>query len=491
MCRKRWPYCGVLVFILGQFQLSAQMVSPLDYGLELAQTGIERYEILRKTHESALKQGLGVSYKGINRVEITIPKGAQGIPLTSTTDFSGVELIVENTNVNNCPLFVLSQEIIEVSVEKSQIVSGNFRTEKLLNSGRKLLVVEDETPWVKNRRGYDYGAMRKDVLLLENGDAQNSTIASYADNESSPHCYYCDVSGQKSIIQNLVFTRTNSSNRITRLFLIQNQNDVLVQNVVVNTPESNMYGDCAIEVRNVTNLTMEDVTINNTYSRGDKFGYGIGMNNVWNTRFIRIMGHGRWGIFGNHNISRTTIEYSCINRFDIHCYGRDFYASHTMFHDLYNQVSSFFGEFVYDKCSFIDFVPILFEASYDAYAPFDLVFRDCLIRFRANAPYLIRAGSLGAHSKDNRKELSATCWPNLVMRNVTIILPNNRCEWSLFNVSGRPSALADYIESISLDGVHVVNSAGLTSVRFSNNNSRPKNRIHLSVHDSSINNIIF
>lgn len=118
------------------------------------------------------------------------------------------------------------------------------------------------------------------------------------------------------------------------------------------------------------------------------------MNNVWNSRFVGVKATAKWGAFGNNNVSRVELEGCDINRFYIHCYGRDVYCYHTVFRNGYNQFSSMMGDLVYEDCTFDDFVPVLFEQSYSAYTSFQLTMKDCKILVRKSAPYLVSAGNL-------------------------------------------------------------------------------------------------
>lgn len=63
-------------------------VSPLDFGLLQAKNGTERYNCLYQTHCVAIAAGVNVSYRGIDSLEIEIPKNAKSIPLTVNNDFA-------------------------------------------------------------------------------------------------------------------------------------------------------------------------------------------------------------------------------------------------------------------------------------------------------------------------------------------------------------------------------------------------------------------
>lgn len=473
--------------------LVAKTVSPLDYGLRQAKTDVERYEVLLCTHTQAIEQGCDVSYAGIGSISIEIPRGAKSIPLTWHTDFGGVRLTVRN-NQKQMTLFTLENQLTELSVAKEEIDKGCLRKVRALGNGKKLLVIEDETLWVKQRKGYNYGATRKDVLVLNRGRAQNRPVAPYQNEASSPKCYYCDVTGQEVEIKNLSFVRTEDSKYITHLLTLKNLNNIKIENINVTTPQkTDLYGDVVIGLQNCANVTVEDVTINGTYSQGGKFGYGIQMNNVWNSRFVRLKATAKWGIFGNNNVNKVELDGCDINRFDIHCYGRDVYCSHTTFRNGYNQFSSMMGKLVYENCIFENFVPVLFEQSYSAYTPFQLMIKDCKIQVRKNAPYLVSAGNLAMLSDETRTELKELSWPDISMENVEVSLPEGVKEWTIFNVNGNASEKVGGIEKVSLRNVSVETDgvAIIPKVRFSNVKAKTKKEIKVDISGSTIESIEF
>lgn len=467
---------------------AAKTVFPIHYGLKDAKTDVARYEVLLKTHQAAVENGWDVSYAGIGSIVIEIPRGAKSIPLTWNTDFGGVTLTVRNTQ-KKMTLFTLENGLTEVGVTKENIGKGRFKDVKALKKGTKLLVIQDETPWVKQRKGYNYGATRMDVMLLKCGKARNNVVASYSDTTSQPKCYYSDVTGQKVVIKNLRFIRTEDSKYITHLIGLKNLNDVTLKNISVTTPQGGeLYGDVVFGMQNCTNVTMEDVTIEGTYSQGGKFGYGIQMNNVWNSRFVRVKAWGNWGVFGNNNVNHAVLEDCDINRFDIHCYGRDVYCYRTLFKNGYNQFSSLMGELVYEDCVFERFTPVLFEQSYAAYTPFELRIKHCKIK---DATALISAGNMGARPEGTRAELQNLSWPNIMMEDVEVRLPEGVSEWTLFKVNGKALEEAGYISQVKMKDVNVI--AGTTgktvSIRFSNNQAKTREKLRVEIKGSSVDRI--
>ena len=202
----------VLALMYGN-NANAKTLFVKDYGLNTAHNGEERFEVLRKAHVDAVRSGATISYKGISQLEIEIPKDAKSIPLPPNTCFENLRLSVKNTKVHNFTLFTLSQELKRVEVSKEQITLGRYDDIKELAKGERLLIIEDETPWVINRLGYNYGATRKDIVYLKNGKAQGTLMASSNNDISSPKCMYCDVKKKCIKINNLVFIRTIDSEK--------------------------------------------------------------------------------------------------------------------------------------------------------------------------------------------------------------------------------------------------------------------------------------
>lgn len=449
--------------------LSAKPLSPFQYGLREAKTDLERYDAILQTHQAAVSQNCGVTYKGIQRIEIEIPYSASPITLSNYTDFAGVEIVVRNLK-KKIVLFEIAQELTPVEVTKEELGKGDYGKNKSLNSGYKMLIIEDQTPWVENRKGYDYSAIRKDVVLLKNGIALNEVIASYDNEVSNPKVCFCEAN-EKVVIKNLVFTRTEDSKYITNLVSVRNYNNVILSNITINTPQDNdLFGDSSIGIANCSNLLVKNITVNGTYSRSDKFGYGFNVNNVLNSKFEKINAHGKWGVFGTNNMNHVVLNNSNVNRFDIHCYGRDVYCKKVVFRDLYNQFSSVFGEVVFDKCTFIDFIPVLFESSYNAYTPFDLIWKNCTFYLNSTNNYFITTFNV-PEEYNSRLELMRKCLPNISMKNCKIHLAGDEIyKWYLFQTnSSRYKDAFDYISVISISNVEVYNSTDKKFEIFSKN----------------------
>lgn len=430
-------------------------ISPNIYGLQQAKTGEERYEILLRTHKEAVQKGLMVDYRGIDTINLTIPKGAESIPLGSINDFNGVVFNVSNQN-KDVYLFSYVNKAEPIDVPAHLIDKGLFLEIPRLNSGKKLLVIEDQNPWVENRKGYSYGHIRRDILLLKYGKAQNQTIMPYDNQQSLPKCKVYDLGIPYIKIEKLILNRTDNSSYKTFMCNIVGTNNVQINNVTINTPKNDMVEDLAINIVDCTNVYFENVTINGTYSRSDYSGYGICMNNIWNFYAFNLYGNGDWGVFGNNNINVATLENCEINRFDTHCYGRDFAFSTIKFFKWYNQFSSVFGDIKFKDCEFRSFTPVLYEPSYNAINEHRLSFNDCTFYADVDHNSLIKVGSTNTE-RNSRPELNKKCWPQLFIKNLKVVTTSWKVsDLFLFNTSiVEQGAMLDTIAPIVIDGIEV------------------------------------
>ncbi len=454
-------YLLLLFVIMGQVVFGQDIIqepsdtlySPYSFGLAEAASDIDRYEVLYKTHLAAVDAGVGVDYTGIDTLTIEIPANARPIPLTPFTDFSGLVLTVRNTH-KTLFLFELVGAAMPIDIEKDLLGGKDFTSVEALAEGTNLLLLEDENLWVERRQGRDYGATRKDVLFIHHGKAQNTPVASYLTESSSPKCFVCPVTDTLQYVRNLTFVRDTGCTYKTKLLKIRYQNNVLLENINIQTPSSTMTADAAISIYDCANITMKDVTIKGTYSRKDYYGYGIEMNNVWNSQFLRLNAQANWGIFGTNNLNKVSLRDCDINRFDVHCYGKDIALTSCKFSKLDNQFSSVYGTVKFDGCRFKDFVPVLFEPSYNAYTGFELVFQNCVFDVTRSRNFLVSAGYLDDRM-NNRPELNLKCWPNVVIRNMTVNVPDNVAKVYLFNVKSPVSTkyTVRHIAQVKIDGL--------------------------------------
>ena len=460
---------GILLFILLQicmaFSQEPLSLNPQMYGLDTASSDIERYRVLLACHKDAELKGASVNYKGIDTIRIEIPKDFHAIPLCKQTDFSNVVIVVKNNTVD-ITLFSLRNNMVsaeQYDITKQQVIKRTVPKIK----GSILVYVKDNYPWVEERTGYKYGHTRTDLLYIKSGRLGNDFIFPYTD-ESKIDIMVIPVNEAQTIISNLTICRDAKSMNKTQILQIYGQNRVLVDNVTINTPESHLYGDAAFLIENSANITFRDVTINGTYSQKDKFGYGISMSNVWNVCFDHLKANGNWGVFGCNNVNKCSLYNSEINRFDIHCYGKDVYFYNCAFKDLYNQFSSLYGYLKFEKCTFDNFIPVLIEASYNAYTPFDLSFKKCTFNIDATHNYLITLSSVSERI-NKRAELSHKCVPNISVKRCAFNIAPEAKDWYVAHIGGDYEGSFEYITNITMKNNKIIQPSRAKFHVFSKN----------------------
>ena len=386
-------------------------------------------------------------------------------------------------------LFSYINKSESVDVPAELIDNGVFYEIPSLNHGKKLLVIEDQNPWVENRSGYSYGHIRKDILLLKKGKAQNQTIMPYNNEYSSPKCKVYDVEYSRLFINNLIFNREPNSNFKTYLCSIRGTDNVCIENVSIYTPQSNLVEDMAINIVDCTNVNLDNVAINGTYSRTDYSGYGICMNTIWKFTANRLTAHANWGIFGDNNINVVNIYNSDINRFDIHYYGRDVYFRKVYFSGLYDQFSSVFGSIIFDNCIFDNFTPIVYEYTYNTYNNHEVLFKDCTHKLSSRRNYLIFAGIL-SDERNKRNELSEKYWPKLTINNMRIEVPQDVGNYYVYCVRNEDvkNAKLDHILDVTINGMdfYYIEGAKPINVNLSNVSVSTVEAFNINIKDLNI-----
>ena len=412
-------------------QAKPKEISPVQFGLLNASTDIERFWVLYRTHEEAVKNGYAIKYGGIDSIKIEIPQDAISIPLPYNTDFGNVVIVVRN-NTKNITLFSMSNHIerYDTGIEA---IEGK---KKLSDKGRFLIIIEDSVPWVRNRIGYDYGFIRKDILYADEGNIEGALISSYKTEESRPIIFRCFVNESPKIVKNLTIIRDSLSSYKTFIVKIENQYNVNLCNISIKTPPNKWFGDLAIRLDNCYKVRINNTTIEGTYSKPDKYGYGITLINVSNVEINRLIAFADWGIFGNNNVSNIRLNNCDINRFDIHCYGKDVFLKNCKFSVFYNQFSSMYGTVYFKNCEFHNFVPVLIEPSYNAYTKFDLRFKNCIIYANKEKCYLISGGNFNSSASKSRKELQNKEFPNLYINGIRIKKSNEQDKFYIYKFNG-------------------------------------------------------
>lgn len=445
--------------VQGNSSIDAEPLNPLTYGLRDAKDGKERYEVLYACHKDAYDYRRAISYAGIDTIDLEIPDGAKTMPLTYNTDFAGVVINVRNDSDKDITLFALGgeQPAKEIALNAAMLDSGDFRSIPEFQSGNYLLIVNDQAPWTY-REGYSYNSFRADLIYIRDGHSLNSPVTTYTNPAAKPKYSYVPVTIEPKVIQNITIHRGRNEKHKTYCISVSNQNNVTIRNVHITTPKTKFNADGAITLRNSANCTVQDVRIDSTYSYPGAYGYAMSMGNVWNTTFIRFVADAAWGVFGSNNVSKTTLRECDVNRFDIHCYGRDAYLVNCTFRNKQTQFSSMYGEVVFDSCHFIDCIPVRIRSSYNAYTPFDIKIRHCTFDATLRHHALVNVMLLSTEPNP-RPELAPRCWPNVYIEDLTVNLPFLTRRFEIIEPTGTLSECkkpVDYMQRIEINGLRTM-----------------------------------
>lgn len=439
---------------------------------QYANDGVELYNALQTIHGLARTAGDSVTYPSGATLNITIPSSASSILLSPNTDFNNCEFRVTNTTNTKVDLFSLEPDntilptvtIVKSLLRKNAMVYGSNSE---LSITPKLIIVKDQTPWTYRTEGGNtpVSVERKDVLYVTGNMVQNDPISTYDNNDSSPTCEWVNVSTAQKTFKNIVFIRTNTSNAVTNLLNVNYQYNVLIENVDVyiqNYTDNGIYNDECIKINNSAKIEMNNVTIDRTYSATNHWGYGIRLLNVWDTSISNLIAYKpEKGVMGNENVNGLTVEYSNLNRVDVHCYGRDITCTNCTFRNtsnlyhIYNRVSSFFGKFCFINCTFDEFLPMRLDSDYNAFTPFDLVLDNCTLNVRQNSFHCLLSVDTIDDASNSRSELQQKCLPNIVVKNFHLNIPSSVVSFEFIdittysytgNIYGMDTFLVDVIE---------------------------------------------
>lgn len=465
---------SIILLCLVPMVVKAQVFNPLDYGLMEATSDSARYNVLLATHEAAVAAEGSISYSGIDSINIAFPKGAKSLPLAKNNDFAGAVVTVTN-NQSDIVLYLMYRGAQNIDISAEVIESGDFSSVPQLAVGNHLLLLDDREPWVGERIGYSYPFYRRDVLLISNGKALNRQVAPYNTAATRLKTTFCDIDTMPKRVENLVVVRSKASTFKTYAVAIYNSDNVTLQNIKVITPKSKMTADGTIAANGCTRLKLHDIDIQGTYSARGKYGYAFSMNNLWNVEFKQVRATGKWGVFGTNNMSQVLLEECEVNRFDIHCYGKDVVLRNCRLSDKQTQFSSMYGKVLFDHCEFINTIPLRIRASYNAYTPFDIEFHKC--RFVATRRYHSLVNVMLLDTNLNaRPELSEKCWPNVTIDTMEVDLQGVR-NINIYNPTGTLSELSKkvgHIDKVEIQGLQL------------NRRGKQYNRATLNISDKKV-----
>lgn len=470
-----------------QLAVSQAQVSPLDYGLREATTGIGRYFALYNAHVAALQQGVEVDYSGIDTLELEIPLAFASIPLGQHTDFKGLVLYVTNHSKHGA-LFSLTQQAKPLALDKAMVDGLDFRSVPELSQGDYLLILDDKTPWT-DRRGFGYTVYRKDLIVVHDGVGQNAPVAPWNTEATVLSASYCPVDTALKTFRNLTLHRVKGSSFKTYCLQVSGQSNVLVENVHVTTPKSRMIADRIFRIDNSTRVTLRDIDVEGTYSGYGStrdYGYAFSLGNLYDTRYERIKAWGNWGVFGSNNLSRTELVDCDVDRFDIHCYGRDAVLRDCRLSKRQTLFTCMYGKVEFYNCHFKDYIPVRVRSSYNAYTPFDIEIHDCIWELTPRYHYLLRVNLLDT-ALNPRPELREKCWPNIYVDGLTIVVPLTVGRVYVIDPCDNRDDLKHeigYISEVKLKGLKMVRPDGRAvkvPLKFSTYPFKSKNKINYEV----------
>ena len=444
-------------------KVSAQSITPFQYGLAEAQDPVEVYRVLLRTHQAADSCGCSVSYTGIDTLRIVVPPDAQSIPLQVNNDFGGTVFVVTN-NTSDLFLFRYTLPTYPVTVDDTlslcrAIDSGNFRRIPMLAEGDWLLHIVDSTPWVDRRRGHQYGHYREDIMLVRDGISHDTTAMPYNAGGSRPSLWarrLDSIDMTPFTFTNITLMRDQSSTNATYLLQLENLSQATLRNIVIVTPRINVLAgdDAIIYIYNSTNVVIDSLTIWGTYSRTNHSGYGLLLGNLRNTRIRRLKSLTDWGVFGTNNMNDTYIEYSDFNRFDIHCYGRNVTIDHCLQRNGFNQFSSVYGTIAFHDCTFDNFTPVLIEDTYNAYTPFLLTIDSCRWWPTAKRHAIFDGGHIDS-PLNSREELQVPALPDILISDLEINTSRRIRQVELLKLKGseRRAHVHGGLDRVTLHGI--------------------------------------
>ena len=469
------------------FHLSPCQVSPFDFGLLKAVDGEETYRVLYNTHVAALERGMTVDYTGIDTLRLDIPQDFKSIPLGRNTDFKGLVIYVNNHS-RHCTLFSLTQPATQFEMDKMIVDGLDYRQVSELAEGWKLLVLKDKTPWTE-RRGFGYMAYRSDLVVVHDGIGQNSPVMPWNTEATQINASYCNIDTAQKVFRNLTMHRVKGCTFRTNLIAVSGQYNVLVEHVRVTTPKSKMIADGIFSISNSANITLRDIKVEGTYSgkgRPDKYGYAFSLNNLYDSHFEYINAWGNWGVFGSNNLNRTTLYECVVDRFDIHCYGRDATLINCTLSGRQTLYTSFYGKAEFDNCYFKDYVPVRVRSSYNAYTPFDIEIHNCTFELTPKHHYIVRINLLD--TADNpRPELKEKCWPNLLVDGMTVIVPWTVGKLYAYDPCDNLKDLEreiGYIDRVELRNIKMIRPSGRPvkiPIKLTTHEFIPKNAVEFSI----------
>lgn len=196
--------------------INATKVFIKDIDTDFSIFSYSNFEKLLSVHKDAISKGCEIDYSGVDTIKLDIPNTAKSIPLPNIIDFKNTVFVVNNEQ-KDLSLFTLSHELKSIDISSERLNRLDFSDIKEFYGKKVILVIQDENSWIKERKGYGTPHIRRDILIVNKGKAENTPIQPYRQDTSKPIVSYRDVTGEQIKLQNLKMFRTDQSTYNTPL----------------------------------------------------------------------------------------------------------------------------------------------------------------------------------------------------------------------------------------------------------------------------------
>lgn len=470
--------------------LKSGFVGTLYYNMYIneANNEIGEFKKLKRYIKDCYNNNIEPCFSGINKITLEYDNEPIEVLEGKVLDFNNITIECKNNNYTGFFIKTVVSPFIDITDEevksnlKTELENSTTLNDTFIQDGKNYIIcIKDENAWSK-RINYNFTHYREDIILISNKLIENKPISTYNNDYSNPTYKYREVTNNKTVIKNINFIRSRENNKKVYLLGSDGLNNLEISNIVVHTiNKKNLTNDALFFIENCTNVLIKDCVIYNIYDYSG-YGYGFSLNNIYNFVFQNNKTYNnKWGVFGNNNMNRVTINNCDINRFDTHCYCKDISFNRCVFKFKYNQFSSIYGDVIFNDCNFYSFRPCLIESSYNCYTPFDLYFYNCTF---AEVPNLYTDQGFKTEINE-RYELKDKCLPNIYIYNCTIsnntyYIGNTKPFLVIDTDLTNPIIKRDYIKSITIDGLHKTKEKVIT-VAFSKVNIHTSENLSINI----------
>lgn len=436
-------------------------LSPIMFGLNSTNdkdSNVYNYKSIFYTYKNANKLECNVKWEDVNKVEMEIPNGFPYITLTQNNDFCNTSFIVTNKSHKEC-IFKLekSNDFVQIDIDKTTLGGSDYSQYTYFDNGTYLLSIYDQNIWThRTDSADDSDFYRKDLIVIKDNTALNLPCFTYNTESSLPYCKYRKISENRFTFKNINIT-CKDCQYVTNILVISGILDIDIDNVKIEIADNNQdlshgvlfsFLDCA-------NLNISNTSVYGTYDNYG-FAYGFHLQNCTNINIDNLTTINKnWGVFGTQCLNNVKVSNSNINRFDIHCYGKDITINNCSFKHKYNSISGIFGNVVYNNCQFEYQVPLVYDNSYHVFSPFNLILNNCTFVLN-NKDFCVFSMSSSDVTIYDRDEIKEFCLPNICINNLYIKkydYYDKEGRVVLYKTGYNKDIVAKYISNVKIDGV--------------------------------------